>query len=68
METILAHPENSSQLEALKAFLKALKIKFESGSKQDGEYDPEFVQKILEGQKEIEAGKGTTIKLEDLWK
>lgn len=29
METILVHPENQEQVEVIKAFFKALKIKFE---------------------------------------
>lgn len=66
METILAHPENNEQVEIIKAFLKALKIKFES--KEEPNYNTEFVQKILEGKKEIEEGKGVKIALEDLWK
>lgn len=68
METILAHPENNEQLEAIKAFLKALKIKFESKRDDQQNYNPEFVQKILEGKKEIEEGRGIKIALEDLWK
>jgi len=68
METILAHPENNEQLKAIKAVLKALKIKFESKTEETPNYDPEFVKMILEGKKEIEEGGGTTIALEDLWK
>lgn len=30
MESILIHPENAEQLKAVKAFLKALKVQFES--------------------------------------
>ena len=29
METLIIHPENKEQLNAIKAFLKALKISFE---------------------------------------
>ncbi|KAA5537394.1 hypothetical protein F0919_06880 [Taibaiella lutea] len=68
METILAHPENQEQLEAIKAFLKALKIKFESKKEEKPNYDPEFVKMLLEGKKQIEEGRGVKISLEDLWK
>ncbi len=68
METILAHPENNEQLEAIKAVLKALKIKFESKKEEDPNYNPEFVKMILDGKKEVEEGRGITIALEDLWK
>ena len=30
METLIVHPENHEQIDALKAFLKAFKIKFEA--------------------------------------
>jgi hypothetical protein len=30
METLIVHPENHEQINALKAFLKAFKIKFEA--------------------------------------
>jgi hypothetical protein len=68
MEAILAHPENNEQLEAIKAVLKALKVKFESQKEEGPNYDPEFVKKVLEGKKEVEEGRGITIALEDLWK
>ena len=32
------------------------------------EYDPEFVQKILESSKEAHEGKLITLNIEDLWK
>ncbi|ANI88922.1 hypothetical protein A9P82_06210 [Arachidicoccus ginsenosidimutans] len=66
METILIHTENQEQSKAVKAFMKALNIKFET--KKEKGYNPEFVRKILEGQKEIEEGRGIKIALEDLWK
>lgn len=68
METILVHPENSEQLKALKAFMKALKIKFETKTEERADYNPKFVEQILDGQKEIEEGKGIKIALADLWK
>ncbi|WP_157488000.1 DUF2683 family protein [Dyadobacter crusticola] len=65
METLVFHPENKEQLEALKAFAKALKISFVT--KAD-DYDPEFVAKIQESRKQFENGEYKVIELDDLWK
>lgn len=35
METLIMHPENKEQLVALKAFAKALKVRFEKRSEKD---------------------------------
>lgn len=43
METLIVHPENKAQLNAVKQVLKAMKISFE---KEDKPYNPEFVAKI----------------------
>lgn len=43
---LIAHPKNNEQLEALKAFMQALKIKFEMA--KESPYDSEFVKKIQE--------------------
>ncbi|ADY52887.1 hypothetical protein Pedsa_2339 [Pseudopedobacter saltans DSM 12145] len=45
METLIVRPENKEQLEAIKAFLKALKINFEKKEYTEN-YDPEFVKTI----------------------
>ena len=34
METLIIHPETSEQIQALKAFLKAFKIRFEAKTKR----------------------------------
>jgi len=39
METLIVHPENKAQLNAVKQVLKAMKIPFE---KEDKPYNPEF--------------------------
>jgi len=65
--TIIAHPTTSEQVAALKAFVKALKIKFEI-KPQNETYDPAFVEKILQGDKDFESGNFKVIKTEDLWK
>ncbi|MDT3403355.1 DUF2683 family protein [Mucilaginibacter terrae] len=65
METLIVHPKTKEQLAALKAFIKALKIDF---STEKGPYNPEFVEKILQGREDIKNGKGVKIAPEDLWK
>jgi hypothetical protein len=66
METpniFIAHPTTSEQADALKAFFKALKIKFEVTEKP---YDPDFVSKIEKSKKEFEKGEFIRIKKADL--
>jgi glycerophosphoryl diester phosphodiesterase len=71
METpniFIAHPETQEQINALKAFVKALKIKFEIKEKP---YDPEFVNMVMEADDEIKKGKGikvTSSEFDELWK
>ncbi|MCE7058942.1 DUF2683 family protein [Dyadobacter sp. CY343] len=65
METLVFRPENKEQLEALKAFAKALKITFVSKPES---YDTEFVAKIQESRKQFENGEYKVIEVEDLWK
>ena len=65
METLIIQPKTREQLTALKAFVKAMKIDFKS---EQTPYDPEFVQKILQGREDIKNGKGIGIAIEDLWK
>jgi hypothetical protein len=71
MQTIKAHPEDASQIKALKAFMKAMKIKFELAPETESPYKPEFVEKILQGDQDFEAGKGRKVTLDELnalWK
>ncbi len=63
-DVFIAHPQTSEQVSALKAFMQALKIKFEV-SKNDA-YNPDFVEKILQGKKDIEQGKGITLSIQEL--
>lgn len=65
METVIAHTANKEQLNALKAFMKALKVDFQV---EKSPYNPEFVAKIEKSRQEIKEGKGVQIKVEDLWK
>lgn len=63
---IIAHP-TEDKLESLKAFLKALKIKFEV-TEQGKPYNTEFVAKIEKSREQFKKGDYSVIKTEDLWK
>jgi hypothetical protein len=65
-ETLIAHPDSDDKFEALKAVLKALKIKFEITKEKP--YNPEFVAKIEKSREQYKKGNYTVIKTEDLWK
>jgi len=65
METLIVQPKTKEQLAALKAVIKALKIDFRSDKNP---YNPEFVEKILQGHEDIQNGKGMKIDTKDLWK
>lgn len=66
METLIVHPANKEQLNALKAFMKAFKIAFKE--EKEVVYKPEFVEMVLEGDRDIKAGKGAKVDIDDLWK
>jgi flagellar motor component MotA len=61
---ITAYPSDTSQVEAIKAVMKAFKIKFEI--KKEKPYNPEFVAKILESREQAKKGQVTRVKKEDL--
>ncbi|MFV0531042.1 MAG: DUF2683 family protein [Flavobacteriales bacterium] len=63
-DIFIAHPKTSEQVSALKAFMQALKIKFEIS--KESPYDPEFVEKIMESKKQIAEGKFTEVKSKNL--
>jgi len=65
MGTLIAHPESEEKLAALKAFMKALKIRFEE---EKSPYNIEFVKKINLSNEEFKAGNYKVIKTDDLWK
>lgn len=68
---IKAYPADTSQVDAIKAFMKALKIKFELSKEGDKPYDAEFVEKIKQGDEDLKNGKGRTVTLDEmdnLWK
>ena len=63
-DIFIAYPETAEQVNALQAFMQALKITFEV-SKEEG-YDPEFVEKVLESRGQARDGKVTRVKKENL--
>ena len=66
---ITAYTEDASQIEAIKAVMKALKIKFEISKGKT--YRQEFVEKIDQSRQDLMDGKGTVVTIEelnDLWK
>lgn len=65
MERLIVHLENKAQLNAVKQVLKAMKVSFE---KKEQPYNPEFVEKILQGDKDFKEGNFTKVDLENLWK
>jgi hypothetical protein len=61
-----AYTSNSQQIEAIKAFMKALNIKYEVD--KESPYNPDFVKKIKTSQKQANEGKTVKIELDDIWK
>lgn len=63
-DIIIVHPKNGEQIDAIKAFMKALKIKFEVS--KETIYNSEFIKKIEKSKKEIENGEVTRVEKDDL--
>jgi hypothetical protein len=61
---LIAHPSNENELNIIKAFFEALKIKFEVT--QESPYNPEFVAKIQRSRKQALEGKTVKIALDDI--
>jgi len=55
MDTFIIHPETKEQENALRAFVKSLKMKFET--KKESPYNPEFVEKIRQSEQDLKDGK-----------
>lgn len=60
MHAIISYPEKKEDINALKAFLKALKIKFED--REVSNYDNEFISKIQNREELLNKGEFITIK------
>ena len=65
-QNIIVHPSNAQEMNVIKAFFKALNIKFEVAT--DSPYDPKFVDKIEKSRKQAAEGKTVKIDLDDIWK
>ena len=66
---ITAYPSDMSQIVAIKAVMKALKIKFEV--RKEKPYNPEFIAKIQKGRQDYKDGKGKVMTMDELnalWK
>ena len=57
METLIVHPENEDKLKV------AIEVNFEKSP-----YDPEFVSKNKEGEKQFREGRGIKKDVANLWK
>jgi len=62
--TFIIRPETTEQENALKAFIKALKMKFEVTKEKP--YDSDFVAKIQQSRKQAKEGKTTRVEKENL--
>lgn len=62
METLIVHPESKEQLDAIKAFMKALKINFEK--RETDYYDPQFVEMVKKAEKNAQY---KTVDPKNLW-
>jgi len=67
---ITAYTEDSSQIEAIKAVIKAFKIKYtiSKAKEPDSPYKPDFVAMIKQGEKDLKNGKGISMTIKDLEK
>ena len=61
---IIIHPQTDEQINVIKAFMKALKIKFEIA--KENPYDDDFIAKIERSKKEFESGDFTRVEKNDL--
>lgn len=63
-ETLIVHLKTSEEYRALKAFLEALEISFETTDEKA--YAPEFVNKIQKSKEEFEKGDFISLEKDDL--
>ena len=75
MKTLTVNFEDTLSEKAITSVLDALKLEYEIDD--DAEFkdeterimaNPYLVEKLNQGRKDAEAGKGTSISIEDLWK
>ena len=60
---IIAYPSDMSQIVAIKAVMKALKIKFEVSKEKP--YNPEFIAKIQKSHQDYKDGNFVTVEKEN---
>ncbi|SEP22480.1 DUF2683 family protein [Mucilaginibacter sp. OK283] len=63
MTTLVIYPDNKEKYNALKGLMKAFNIPFE----EESTYDPQFVNMILQGEEDLNAGKGVSVDVEKLF-
>ena len=63
---IKAETDDSTQIEAIKAVLKALKIKFSISKSDTKPYNVEFLKKIKQSEEDIKKGNSTTVEANDI--
>lgn len=65
MESIIKHPKSKEEASIFEQLARALKVPFEK-RKIESPYNPEFVAKILQGDKDLKAGKGKKVTITEL--
>ncbi len=63
-DIFIAHPKTTEQVDALKAFMLALKINFEVTDSMG--YNLDFVQKVENSRQQVKSGQVTRVKQDDL--
>lgn len=63
-DIFIVHPQNKEEETVLKAFMNALKIKFEVT--KDGNYNPEFLAKIEKSRKQFTNGEFVSVEKDQL--
>ena len=63
-DIFIAHPQTTEQVSALKAFMQALKIKFEVSKEK--EYNSDFVAKIHKSKQQHQNGEFVSVEKKNL--
>ena len=63
-DIFIARPKSQEQVNALIAFMKALKIKFDIT--ENDIYDPEFISKIVQSKEQYHNGEYVSVEEKDL--
>lgn len=67
METLIIQPKTKEESNLFEQLAKVLKVPLKK-TKDKSPYNPKFVEKIKQSEKNFEAGNFTAVKIEDLWK